>query len=406
MVYESLFRLLTALNQCDYKGFDPYDGNSTRFRLLLKSRWMRIFNTYFHKFSPLNFRRVFGIEKSLSNQSAAFCLRALLNLPSGFHPGQDAGIEILVNHLKQKTLFSETNYHVWDGLEFPVQMLTTRKPFMGVTDIIAIEACGGALLDYCRIIPDDEIHLMFNSIIDYLMKYHQCDQNCNYWLKYYAVSDNDQITFNASALGSVFLRKIAGVVKRENEVEDFCKHAVDTIVSFQKSDGHWNYFISLGSGYEKPQIDFHQGFLLDALLEYMELTGFKEPYFTSYLKGLEYYHNNQFLPNGQSLYRVPKKWPADIQNQAQGIITFAKAARAGMGEKYLKLALTIAQWTINNMQNKDGHFYFLKYPLFQNRIRYVRWNDAPMAYALSVLLATQSAIQKKDICLESRLHMM
>jgi rhamnogalacturonyl hydrolase YesR len=264
-----------------------------------------------------------------------------------------------------------------------------------------------ALLDYYfRISPDKDVCLMFNSIIDYLMKYHLCNYNGNYWLKYYADSNDDQITFNASILGAVFLRKIAVIANRENEVADFCKQALDTVISYQKSDGRWNYHISLNTGFEKPQIDFHQGFILDALLDYMELTGFNEPYLSSYIKGLEYYYNKQFCPNGQSLYRVPNKWPADIQNQAQGIITFARAAKAIQDEKYSNFAMTIAEWTINNMQDESGHFYFLKYPFLTNKIRYVRWSDAPIAYALSVLLTCQPEIQKKSICLESRLHTM
>ncbi len=117
----------------------------------------------------------------------------------------------------------------------------------------------------------------------------------------------------------------------------------------------------------------------------MELTGFMEPFLSAYNKGIKFYYEKQFLPNGQGLYRYPRKWPVNIHNQAQGIITFTRASR--LDEKYYDFARTIAEWTIQNMQDEDGHFYFLKYPLFTNKIPYIRWSDAAMAYALSVFLA-------------------
>ena len=388
MYENSLRKLLYSLDHRNYKSYDPYDGNNTQISLLLKYRPVRIFNTYFHKFSPINFRRFFKIRQILSNQSAGLCLRGFINLKPGLYPKRQERIEILLNHIKSNTLYPKSNYYVWDGLNFPVQLLNSYEPYHDVTDIIAIETCGQALLDYYnKIDPDTELIKIFNSIIDYLLKYHQKNTQNFAWLKYHEDSNNYLITHNASILGAVVLKKMAAIAKREEEVENFCSRIVHTTLNFQKDDGRWNYSVSLETGYEKQQVDFHQGFILDALLGYMELTGFKDPFLSAYKKGLKFYYQKQFMPDGQSIYRYPKKWPADIHSQAQGIITFTHAARAGFGDHYLNFARTIAEWTIQNMQDKDGHFYFLKYPWFTNKIPYIRWSDANMAYALSVLLS-------------------
>ena len=82
---------------------------------------------------------------------------------------------------------------------------------------------------------------------------------------------------------------------------------------------------------------------------------------------------------------ICEKWPVNIHNQSQGIITFTKAHEAGYGEKYLEFAEAILNWTLENMQGKDGHFYYLKYPFFTNKIPYMRWSDGNMLYALSHL---------------------
>ena len=39
--------------------------------------------------------------------------------------------------------------------------------------------------------------------------------------------------------------------------------------------------------------------------------------------GLEFYKKYQFNDDGVSIWRLPKKWPVDIHNQSQGIITFS-----------------------------------------------------------------------------------
>jgi len=87
----------------------------------------------------------------------------------------------------------------------------------------------------------------------------------------------------------------------------------------------------------------------------------------------------------ENLYgRYPLKWPVDIHNQSQGIITFSELKF--FNTDYLNFANTIAKWTIENMQDKSGYFYFRKYPYFTNKISYMRWGQAWMFLALTELL--------------------
>ena len=77
-------------------------------------------------------------------------------------------------------------------------------------------------------------------------------------------------------------------------------------------------------------------------------------------KGLRYYKNNQFYESGRSLWRIPKKWPVEIHNQSQGIITFSKLSK--FDTSYSDFASKIANWTIDNMQSPKGYFYYRKNP--------------------------------------------
>ncbi len=81
---------------------------------------------------------------------------------------------------------------------------------------------------------------------------------------------------------------------------------------------------------------------------------------------------------------MPLIWPVDIHNQAQGIITFAKLSK--IRSEYLNFSKVIASWTIKNMQDKKGYFYYQKWPFFTNKIPYIRWSQSWMMFALATLL--------------------
>jgi len=53
------------------------------------------------------------------------------------------------------------------------------------------------------------------------------------------------------------------------------------------------------------------------------------------------------------------------------------------GPDYIGFAKTIARWTIENMQDKTGYFYYRKYPMFTNKIPFMRWAQGWMMVALS-----------------------
>ena len=71
----------------------------------------------------------------------------------------------------------------------------------------------------------------------------------------------------------------------------------------------------------------------------------------------------QFLEDGRCHFRYPKLYPIDIHDQAQGIIIFSKLRN--FNENYPNFAQKIANWTISNMKDEQGYFYYQKYDWFQ-----------------------------------------
>ena len=160
--------------------------------------------------------------------------------------------------------------------------------------------------------------------------------------------------------------------------------AVNFVISRQKKDGSWFYSFQDNPENERKQIDFHQGFIIESIYDIKVLLRIQNSLWENAInKGLIFYHNKQFFSNGRSIWRIPKIFPVDIHNQSQGIITFSKLKEYNIN--YLNFAKTIANYTIENMQDKEGFFYYRNYKYYKNKISYMRWSNAWMFLALITL---------------------
>ena len=168
---------------------------------------------------------------------------------------------------------------------------------------------------------------------------------------------------------------------------DLARKVIDFSLFYQKENGSWGYSINTINHKERNQIDFHQGFIIDSLLDFINFSGNnEEKYMQSVNRGSEFYMNYQFENNGQSIWRLPWSYPIDIHNQAQGIITSSNLYGMFHEPKYLDFAKKISRWTIKNMYDERGFFYYQKWPFFTNKINYMRWGQAWMMLAISILL--------------------
>jgi hypothetical protein len=102
-------------------------------------------------------------------------------------------------------------------------------------------------------------------------------------------------------------------------------------------------------------------------------------------KGLRYFKQRFFEDNGCPKYYHNRCQPIDIQCAAQAIDTLALFS--DKDDECLELAVRVALWTIKNMQDPDGHFYYrdlgwkkVKTPMFH-------WGQGTMFKALAHLLS-------------------
>jgi len=153
----------------------------------------------------------------------------------------------------------------------------------------------------------------------------------------------------------------------------------------QLPDGAWWY----GEAEKYHWIDnFHTGYNLDSLKCYQESTG-DETYAKNLKRGFEYFAAHFFEATGRPRYYHNRAQPIDIQCASQAIETLAKFASEY--DFALPLGVRVARWTIDNMQDATGYFYYRQYPLITAKIPMLHWGQATMYHALSLLLSTCAA---------------
>ena len=75
--------------------------------------------------------------------------------------------------------------------------------------------------------------------------------------------------------------------------------------------------------------------------------------------------------------------PIDIQCASQAIQTLVHLRT--LHPESIPVAIKVAEWTIKNMQDGSGYFYYRKYPLVTNKTPTLHWGQATMFAALSLL---------------------
>jgi hypothetical protein len=185
---------------------------------------------------------------------------------------------------------------------------------------------------------------------------------------------------NSNMLGAAFLARAAKATG-DRSMLAVAAEAMLYSCSRQCADGAWNY----GEDSKYHWIDnFHTGYNLDSLRCYIAQSG--DTSFQPNLdKGFTFFKEHFFLPDGCPRYYHDKTYPVDSQCAAQAIETLASFADTD--PQALQLCRTVTSWWIDNMQDRDGHFYFRQY---QNGIKdktpMLHWAQATTYKALTMVL--------------------
>ncbi|MFA4646586.1 hypothetical protein P8X24_04895 [Pyrococcus kukulkanii] len=372
-----------------YLGWDPYDGLSGKISgKFANKRILNIAVIQLNLYSPLNLRPFFGIQKGCANKALALFSRGYLYLYA-ITDREEFKIEAktLLKALESQNISNSINKFSCASYYFPY---IAPKHYLShsLPDIICVTESLKSFLVAYEILGKKKYFILARKGMRFLLDELLEKSNDTAYFKY-TPEEKGKIVFNVSALA---LETISSFLKYSPDYTliDIGEEAIKLLINHQRDDGAWPYSLYADSGVYYWQIDYHQGFIIDGLvsfLPYITEENLRNRTLEAIEKGVDFYMNRQFSPEGWSYYRYPIKYPIDIHNQAQGIITFSKLYKAFKNPKYLEFAEKIAGWTIKNMQDPAGYFYAHRWLGFVNKIPYMRWAQAWMMLALATLIS-------------------
>ena len=366
----------------DFSGYDPYDALNSKILLKINNKTLRVFSTQFFVYSPINFRPFFNIKPDKNPKAIGLFLSSYCRLyKSGLINKKDFDdiTSKLIDYLLKNNSKGYNGY-CW-GFNFNWQDIS-RFAERWLPTIVVTSYIGNSFLDMYEITEEEKYLKIANRTCRFILDDLNITKSQKGICFSYTPIDK-HIVHNANCLGAAFLSRMYSIT-HEKKLLEYSRKAFDFSLSYQKDDGSWDYSIDPVTHKGRNQMDFHQGFILDSLLDFIEYGGENDKkYKQSLMKGSEFYIDKQFEDFGRSKWRLPWRYPVDIHHQAQGIITLCKLYSALENEKYLEFVEKIVKWTIVNMQNEIGYFYYQKWPFLTNKIPYMRWGQAWMILALS-----------------------
>jgi hypothetical protein len=367
----AFLRLYNYCNRANYRGWDNFDGlNSTLFNKspLYKSAMFRLIWIQAFKRSPVNLRKLTLVPKGYNAKGLALFVSGLVA------SGKDDEAAAIIEQLKKMSC-SGYSGKGW-GYNFDWQARKFLTP-IGTPNTVTTVFVANALLDYYDKTKNSECLDLAKAGCQFFLENLVLFEDRKHLVVGYMPGANTRV-HNVNMLAAALLARIFRLTAEPIFYEK-SKKAMTYSINALQPDYSWPYG---ESSFQKFVDSFHTGFNLVALAEWMAYTGDK--CWRQELSGAyAYYQRSFWLDDGCPKYYHNSIYPIDIHCSAQGIITFLKLS--AHSEQKAAMAGKVAGWAIANMQDPAGYFYYQKGRVITNKIPYIRWSQAWMFYALSLL---------------------
>jgi hypothetical protein len=354
-----------------YHGYDPYDilGSPVFKWPILKKRIFRFGAQQISRRIRFNLRSLMGVEKGYNPVTLGLCIQAYTYLSQVYT--EDDFYPTEIDRLLCELIQLQSNGYsgpCW-GYDFDWESrystIKAYEPTIVATGIIT-----NALFENYRVTGNPKSLEIITGAEKFVMyDLNRIPQELGFCFSY---SPNDhQVVFNATMKGARLLAQ-AYSKSGNDELKKVAADTVGFVMNHQDERGAWMY----SHGDARNWVDnYHTGYILD---EYIQLTGDKR-FIQNRDKGADYYHQNFFEKDEIPKFYDKNIWPIDCTSASQSIMSMIRFG-------YIETAENVANWMIDNMQDKKGYFYFRKFKTYTSQISYMRWSNAWMFVALSKLL--------------------
>jgi rhamnogalacturonyl hydrolase YesR len=377
-IFSSIERLSRWLEENDYRGYDTFDGLNARFvrPLTFETRFLRTVLQQGVRRFPLNLRPVLGITKEYSTKGMGFLARGFIRLhqTTGVQTWKDKA-EFALQWLIENRAPGYSGA-CW-GNHFDYQSRGFYLP-KGVPTVVWTSLIGHAFLDAFDHFQDERYLQIAVSACEHIVKdlgtLRDGEGIC---ISYIPITDTQ--VHNANTLGGSLLARVFSHNGNES-YRELAQKAMQYTAQYQRADSSWYYAEKANHHWVD---NFHTAYVLDCFKHYEQRTG-DDRFHEKMMKGYEYWKKTFFLPDGTPRYYDYKTLPLDIQCSSQAIDTLVFFH--DRDPESLPLAIKVAQWTIDHMQDRTGYFYYRRYsPSLVNKTPTLHWGQATMLCALAAL---------------------
>jgi hypothetical protein len=379
LIYESIGRLSDWLERNDYRGYDTFDGLNAKFLrpLTFETKILRMVLQQGVRRFPINMRPVLGIAKSRSTKGMGFLAKGFIRLHQATG---DASWKDKAEYALDWLIANQSKgYHgaCW-GNHFDYQSRNTYAT-KGLPSVVWTSHIGHAFLDAYDHFGEDRYLQVAASACEFILRDLAVVADGDSLCITYFAGQTHQV-HNANTLGASLLARTYYYTRNQSHLA-LAQKAFQYTAQHQRPDSSWYY----GEKANLHWVDnFHTGYVLDAFKHYSESTGDRR-FDEIMMNGYEYWKKTFFLPDGTPKYYDYKTLPIDIQCCSQAIDTLVYFY--DRDPQSLPLALKIARWTIQHMQDRTGYFYYRRYSQrwFVNKTPTLHWGQATMLSALAGL---------------------
>lgn len=375
-IEKSLLKVEKWVEDHDYKSYEPFDGLTSYLRPITFGTVMgeRLLQQLVRQ-TPINLRPLLGVKPLESTKGRGYMAWGYLKRFSDIKRKEYVDkAEMCLNWLLKNT---SPRYRMpsW-GNHFDFTSRAGRVP-KNEPIIVWTSLIGQVFLDAYEKTGDQKKLDTAEKICGWIMNLPREITTHGNCISYVAYEQNS--IHNSNMLGAAILARTAKFTGNKS-LRKTAKEAMEYSCYRQLANGSWYY----GEMENTRWIDnFHTGYNLDSLKCYIESTGDTE-YENNLRKGFGFYKRNFFESDGRPKYYDKRAYPVDIQCASQSIDTLAEFS--DYDTEALILGRKVAKWTIENMQDEQGYFYYRQLPGIKAKTPMLHWGQATMYKALAHLL--------------------
>jgi len=367
----------------DYKGYDPFDGlNSKVFQLspFKYSRVGRLAWLQLLKRSPVNLRSLTAVTPGHNPKGLAlFALAKLSRFRALGNQEDSTDAQHLLRRLLELRSPNAEGY-AW-GYNFDWQnraFLATR----GTPTIVPTAFAARAFLEAADVIGDPAYVEVASQICEFILKSLNVTEESREELCWsYSPTDHTRV-FNASLLAAETLALTAKATSNP-ALTALAIRGARYVVRRQNPDGSWSYG---AEGFQSWADNVHTAFILTSLSRIVNVCGPEvyAEFIDSIRLGAAFWVTHFFDDDGWPMYYPNNRYPADAHSAGAALAAFAELN--WLDSDNLSRAARVASWTIRNLRDPSGYFYYQRRRKYTVRTAYMRWSEAWMMYGIARVL--------------------